>query len=152
MTITKYKYSIKFGWFGTVFLSVVILFCFYAVITDPPGDNIWQLMIPCIMVVSIMLVYFCKICFMPALKGKTALELDKDKLQYFVSNKTIYWSDVQGIDKDTGGRNGWTIIFSMLDKSKDIKIHTNFIAGKDEDIFNTICEYAKAARPEIWLL
>ena len=151
MEVTKYNYSIKFGWFGTIFLSVIILFCFYAIITDPPGDNIWQLMIPAIIVIGGMLIYWGKICFIPALKGKIALELDKDKLQYFVSNKTVYWSDVESIDKDTMPRNGWIIIFSMLDRSKDIKIPTRFIVGKDEDIYNKVCEYAKLARPEIWL-
>jgi len=99
-----------------------------------------------------VLIWVCKKYFIPALSEKIALELNKDTLQYFISNKTIYWNDVESIDKNTGGRNGWIIIFSMLDRSRNIKIPTMFIAGNDENIFNTVCEYAQAARPEIFIV
>jgi hypothetical protein len=88
-----------------------------------------------------MFIYFFKKFFSPFLKGETALELDDKKLQYFISNKIVYWKDVEYMDYDSLKNGGISIRFSIKESSKDITISTRYVKGNDKDIYDTISEY-----------
>jgi len=123
-------------------LSGLILLCLYAIITDTPGDNIWELMGPAILFLAAILAYVCRKFLLPLTQGKTILELDKNKLQYAVKNDSIYWKDIDSINYVIGVKTGsWSIRFVMKDGSRDRKISTKYIAGDDKTIYNTIVDY-----------
>ena len=82
-----------------------------------------------------MAVYLCKKFFFPLVRGETALEIDKEKLQFYVTNRVIYWKDVKSIDHDTLNHGGWAIIFAFKDGSENIDISTKYVAGDDEQIY-----------------
>ena len=140
MEVIKYPYSKYATWFFVILLPGFMLFCLYAIITDSPGDNIWEAMVPVILFFGIMLAYLCRKFFFPLLRGETALELDREKLQFFSSKKVVYWKDVQKTDS-WSSKNAAGARFVMEDGSRDIKISTKYVAGKDAAIYDTIVEY-----------
>lgn len=102
MGITTFTYSKFIAWTGAAFFSGVIIFCLYLGLSTPPGHNKWLYLIGLILVVCILLGYFCKKYFFTMLQGKIALELDDEKLQFYITNRIIYWKDVEEITKQYG--------------------------------------------------
>jgi len=91
---------------------------------------------------SILPFYFFKKYFLPFLRAKIAMELDNEKLEYFIKNKIVYWKDVDYINSNYGGQGGGVeITFAIKQSSRNITISTRYIAGNDEDIYNRISEY-----------
>jgi hypothetical protein len=74
-------------------------------------------------------------------RDEIALELDKEKLQYFIGNKSFFWKDVLYTSPGGNGRaNGIRVRFSLEDGS-EVVINTQFIDGNDQEIYNTIMTY-----------
>ncbi len=109
---------------------------------------------------SMLLVFICWLSYMmikvgiPYLKGKTALELDNEKLQYFVKEwiplqyyrEVIYWKDVQDIEFNSFSRIGQLITFRITDGGNDASIYTKYIASGNDNLGNIIQEYLKNSR------
>jgi len=142
METIKYKYSAYQTWFAVIFLSCLVGFCLYSEKTNNRGNSAWNPMVFFIIFLAGMLVYTCFKFFLPLLQGKKILALDKEKLQYAVKNRTIYWKDVSRLDYNIGAQTGnWSIRFIMKDGSPDQKVSTLYIAGKDKAIYDTIADY-----------
>ena len=86
-------------------------------------------------------VYICRKFFFPLLRHDTALELDNEKLQFYVDNKTIYWKDVKSINHKVQKNADWVVTFAFKNGSKDIDVFQKYIAGDDKAIYDTITEY-----------
>ena len=141
MESVKYPYSKYQSWFAVIALSAMIFGCLYMIIARRPDGDIWQVMVPMILILGALLTYICRKFFFPLIWGETALELDKEKLQYFVNNRIIYWKDVETMDFWSLKYGGMSIRFVMHGTNKDVKINTKYIAGKDQSIYDTIVEY-----------
>src|SRR6185312_2885635 len=115
MEVTKYPYSKYQTWFVVIFIScfIIVLLC-TLVYSNTKVFAAATLAAPLLML-SISLVYICRKFFFPLLRRATILELDKEKLQYFASNKIIYWKNIKLIDRTGGGgrSGGWSINFVM---------------------------------------
>ena len=86
-------------------------------------------------------VYFCRKFFFPLLRNETALELDNEKLQFYIDNKTIYWKDVESINYKELKNGDWVVTFAFKNGSANINVFQKYIAGDDKAIYNTITEY-----------
>ncbi|BAU55944.1 hypothetical protein MgSA37_04136 [Mucilaginibacter gotjawali] len=87
-----------------------------------------------------MLTYLIHKYILPLRRGEIALELDNEKLQYFIGNKTVYWKDILYMDF-ASSKNGGIFIRFALEHGVDINISTRFVAGKDSEIYQTITAY-----------
>lgn len=94
--------------------------------------------------------------FIPCFNDKTALELDKDKLQLFIKGKLLfqisrnvaYWKEIEDIQFNSPPLWSTTSIFKAVIsfKMNDGSVFcfgTKYIAGKDREINNTIMEHFK---------
>jgi hypothetical protein len=146
MNTTKYLYSTVQSWFGAILLTGMISFPVFMIVSFASDYQIWLAMIPFIIIIGGMVVYFCRKFFFPLLRGETALELDEEKLHFFITKRIIYWSDIENIDHFWLNHGGWSINFTMTGSGKNISISTKYVAGDDEIIYNSIIEYFKKYR------
>ncbi len=140
MTPIKYPYSIFQNCFSIILVSAMNIFILYMIIRFPalPGSLALSALFLC---TATMAVYLCRKFFFPSLRGEIALELDKDKLQFFITDRTIYWKDVKSINYDVLNHGGWAIIFAFKNGSENVDISTKYIAGNNQAIYDTITEY-----------
>ena len=140
MDETEYKYSIVQNIFSVILALGMNIFTLFMTIRFPalPASLILSALFLC---TAVMTFYLCKKFFFPLLRGETALELDKEKLQFYITNRIIYWKDVKSIDYNTLNHGGWAIVFIMKDRSENIDISTKYIAGNDKDIYNSIVKH-----------
>ncbi len=97
-------------------------------------------------IIFIRFIYLCVYIYIPCLRGETALELDAEKLQFFIKGKfrsgdikdLILWNDVAHIKVDPFPRNtGALISFKML-SGDTFSIKTTHVAGKDREIYDAV--------------
>jgi hypothetical protein len=102
-------------------------------------------------IIFIRFIYLSIYIYIPCLQGKTALELDTEKLQFFIEGKfrskdikdVIFWKEVEHIKFDPFPRNtGALIRFKMLG-GDTCSIKTTHVEGKDREIYNAIVECFK---------
>jgi hypothetical protein len=120
-----------------------------------PGQVWWSVLLPFVVVVVFTIYLFSLVAlpfsgmtfffgwkfFLPYRRGDTILELDDEKLQYFFKNKTVYWREILLINCGAT-RNGLEIRLEMkAGNYYDFNIFTQYIAGKDKAIYDTIMEY-----------
>jgi len=82
---------------------------------------------------------------------KTAIELDEEKLKFFISGplllqkrrSVIYWKDVQDIEFVSPVRRSAIILFIMTDGGDNAGISTKYISGNDKEIYDTVMKYYK---------
>jgi len=150
MGITKYKYSAA-QMLADLFWLFSLTVVFYIILITPKADyKSWLVLSGILLVLLGRLIYLAVMYFIPCLKDKTALELDKDKLQLFITGKLLfqiprdvaYWKDIKDIEYTSLPRGSPIISFKMNDGSV-FGFRTNYIAGKNKDIYNTIMEYFK---------
>jgi hypothetical protein len=140
MDIKKYLYSKYQTWFVFIFLLAMMVASLFMVANDNADHDEWLVFGFFFLVMGGMLAYLLRKYFLPMQRGEIALELDKEKLQYFIGNKTVYWKDVLYMDF-AESKNGGGFIRFALEHGVDIKISTRYIAGKDKEIYNTITGY-----------
>jgi hypothetical protein len=75
------------------------------------------------------------------LSGKALMEIDCEKIEVRLKNKTIYWSDVTEI---TCGDLSFNAIIKLKNARK-VKIFLNSVKGDDSLIYKTILSYYKQA-------
>lgn len=137
----KYPYSTILTCFHAIWLFAFFIFSiFLSIDLSDPGNKVFIPDIFITLILGALIVYFFIKIILPLIQGKSALELDKEKLQYFIFNKTIYWKDVENIIYADRTNGSWLISFIMKDGSNDIKIQTRYIAGKNKEIYNSILQ------------
>jgi hypothetical protein len=149
MESVKFKYGPGQAWWSVLLpFVVIVVFTIYLFSKQPKGtDNWWEIALvalPC----SGMTFFFGWKFFMPYRRGDTILELDDEKLQYFFKNKTVYWREILLINCGAT-RNGLEIRLEMkAGNYYDFNIFTQYIAGKDKAIYDTIMEYFEKYRTD----
>jgi len=104
------------------------------------------------------LIYLSSMYYIPCLLDKSALELDGEKFQCFITGKllfqippgTVYWKDIDDIEYisppriggSIGGRNGAILDIRMKDGSA-AGISTKNISCDDKEIYDTMMNYFK---------
>lgn len=144
--------SIKFKYSLMQMIRSIALLLFFALISyvriaedglDDNGELIFDIIV---VIIFVRFVYLCAYIYIPCLRGETALELDEEKLQFFVKGKfrsrdikdLILWNDVAHIKLDPFPRNtGALITFKML-SGDTFSIKTTHVAGKDREIYDAI--------------
>jgi len=89
----------------------------------------------------------------PAIKGKTALELNETCLVDYIRNITINWKDIKEISM-INGRSSSLIKINLKwlsDYGSEIAIPLRFVKGKDKDIYNEVQAYLARAAGDIIL-
>jgi hypothetical protein len=79
----------------------------------------------------------------PAIQGKTALELNETCIIDYIRNITIDWKDVKEINL-IRGRSSSLIRVDLKwvsDYGSEITIPLRFVKGKDNDIYSTVLDY-----------
>jgi hypothetical protein len=150
MDIKKYKYSAGQMFFDISLLLFATLVCYMAPITHNAGYKFWPIFGFLLLIILARFIYLTITYFIPCLKNKTALELDNDKLQFFIKGKLLfqiprdvaYWKDMEDIEFTSPLRGSAFISFKMKDGSA-FGFRTLYIAGNDSDIYNTIMQYFK---------
>src|SRR5437868_4465454 len=92
-----------------------------------------------IVIASAILYYAIKYCFIPAINGYVALELNNEKLHCYITDRTIFWKDVVEISEDYSRYNSF-IKFDLID-SGELSIPTKWITGSTKSIYNKMQEY-----------
>ncbi|MCO5949690.1 hypothetical protein [Mucilaginibacter flavidus] len=90
----------------------------------------------------------------PFLKGKVALELDREKIQYFVkgwmqlqyTREIIFWKDIRSIEYSSLPHVGPLITFRITDGGNDASIYPNYIAFNTDELYRTILEYFETSK------
>jgi len=150
MEIKKYKYSVGRVFFDLILLTFVTLVLYMTLINHKSDFKSWLIFGFLSLIILGRFIYLAIMYFIPCFKDKTALELDKDKLQLFIKGKLLfqisrdvaYWKDVDDIEFTSPPRGSAIISFKMKDGS-NFGFRTTYIAGNDKDIYKTIMEYFK---------
>ncbi len=140
MESTKYHYSILQNCFSMILALGLNGFFLYMIMRFPPIPAS-LFMVALFLGTAAMTIYLCRKFFWPLLTGKIALELDEDKLQFFITDRKIYWKDIKDVSYDILNHGGWAIIFSFENGSDNVNISTKYIKGSDQDIYDTIKQY-----------
>jgi hypothetical protein len=83
--------------------------------------------------------------FIPALQGKTALELNEQGITDYIRNIVIEWSYVQDLAHEYG-RNASKIIVKLKHETEygtEVVIRLRWVKGKDREIFEAVYNYFK---------
>jgi hypothetical protein len=104
-------------------------------IVHRPGINIWPFVI-LETITLIVLVVFCYRVLVPALNGKIIMELNDDNLNFFLSDKIVYWRNVTNISLLRG-----YLKFEMRGRLDNVLIDMRFIRGSDMEILKTVQNY-----------
>jgi hypothetical protein len=160
LEIKTYKYSAARMLMGFAWLFFLEIYAYITFITRNADSQSWLVFYLFSAIILSRLIYLCVMYYIPCLREKTALELDDEKLQSFITGKllfqippgTIYWKDIDDIEYDT--TPGWMsfsmykvsiISFTMKDGSV-AGISTKSISGKDKEIYESVMEYFKKGR------
>jgi hypothetical protein len=84
-------------------------------------------------------IYSIKYRLIPAIRNYPILEVDAEKLVFYLTDRTIYWKDV--IEISWYFDNGKYLSFEMVDGSRNLTIGVSWIAGSNDIIYNTVQEY-----------
>jgi len=139
MSTTYYTYSKFVGGSGAaLFFGLMILLIVGGIIA--PDNKVWYYVIPCELLPAGFLFYFSKYCLIPALQNCVALELDDEKLTYYITGQTIYWKDIVEISEEYSG-NSSSISFDMVRDDEKLSISTKWISGSTTKICDKMQEY-----------
>ncbi len=90
--------------------------------------------------VIILFCIFCRKYVIPVVLGKPAIVLDREKVQYFVDDKTVYWRDVERVALWSSTRMTY-VRLTTKGTADDVKIGTRFINGTDEELLAAVQHY-----------
>lgn len=145
MSVITYKCS-KALWLVGIIIPFAIAFICIANI----DDHNWMEVLPVITVLGAVAIYYCKQCFTYDLKDKAALQLDDEKLVYYIDHQIIYWKDIIDISYGKVRGQGLSIFFTVIGegiRNSSICISTDLVEGNDVEIYNDIIErYLKVIR------
>lgn len=139
MEPTTFGYSKFVGWSGMIMFSGMLGFVLYLGLTADDPKAWLYLLLPLMLILGI-LIAFLRWCFIPLVNQAIALELDEEKLQCYITGRTIYWKDVVEIS-ESYGRNWSGVTFEMVDGSDDLNVPTRWIEGSTKSICNKMQVY-----------
>jgi hypothetical protein len=140
MDVLKYPYSKVQIWFYSIAFIAIFIFILVVFIVDFSDHSTWPLLGGVFLVICALFAYLYRKYFRPLQNGETALELDSEKLQYFIGNKTVYWKDV--LYTNFGAlKNGGAEIRFALANGIEVIIITRYVAGNDNEIYKNITAY-----------
>ncbi len=139
MEPTTYGYSKFVGWSGMILFSGMLSLVLYIGISVHDTKIWFYLTAPLLLILGI-LIAFLRWCFIPLLNGAITLELDEEKLQCYLTRRTIYWEDVAEISEDHRIYSSY-IKFEMVDGADDLIVPTKWIEGSTTSICNGMQEY-----------
>jgi hypothetical protein len=141
MESTTFYYSKSTVWiFTAMFIIVIVVFSgLIAGGPDVPNQVITGVFD---LLVIILFCIFCRKYVIPVVKGKPAIVLDREKVQYFDDDKTVYWRDVERVALWNSSRMTY-VRLTTKGVADDVKIATRFIQGTDEEILAAVQHYFK---------
>jgi hypothetical protein len=150
MEIKKFKYSAGQMLWDIILLFTISLILNITIIDHNANYKSWLLLAFALLLILSRFIYLAIMYFIPCMAGKTALELDIDKLQLFIKGKLLfqvardiaYWKDIKDIDFTAVPRGSAIIGFTMKDGSA-FGFRTKYIDGNDKEIYDTIMHYFK---------
>jgi hypothetical protein len=141
MTPTKYPYSLNYSLASFLVMLVLMLLLLTNVIgsNSKAGWIVYGVFVIVFVLISALLIVKR---ILPAIKGKTALELNETCLVDYIRNITINWKDIKEIRINLK----W-----VSDYGSEIVIPLRFVKGKDNDIYNEVQAYLAKAGGDIIL-
>jgi hypothetical protein len=143
MEPTTYVYSKFYGWIGILLRSaalIVLLYLLLFMIMPSYDIRIVLCFVLLILLTIALLIYFLIWRFVPMINGAIALELDEEKLQCYITGKTIYWRDVVEISVTSKNKEMF-VTLEMVDGSDNMEVPVDSIAGSNTSIYNKMQEY-----------
>ncbi|WP_183562867.1 hypothetical protein [Mucilaginibacter sp. SP1R1] len=151
MSVITYKCS-KALWLVGIIIPIAITF---TCIADIDNYNYLRVL-PAMVILTAVAVYYCKQCFTYDLKDKAALLLDNEKLIYYIDHTVIYWADIMDISYGKVRGQGLSIFFTIKSegiRNSNICISTDLVEGDDWAIYNDIIErYVKVKNKQFALI
>ncbi len=152
METTKYPYSINYSLASILVMLILMLLLFQNVVR---GNNTLGWVVYGVFVVAFigftLLILLKRL--MPAIKGKSALELNEQCLVDYIRNITIDWKDIKEIDM-IRSRSSSIILLKLKwesDYGSEIDIPLRFVKGKDAEIYNAVLAYFEEGSGDILL-
>lgn len=139
---TKYPYSINFA-LASILMMVVLMLLLFTNVVGSHSTGVWAVYGVFVIVFVLMSALLVVKRLIPAIQGKTALELNETGIIDYIRNVTIGWKDVKEIHQ-IRGRSSSLIRVSLKwvsDYGSEIDIPLRFVKGKDNDIYITVLEY-----------
>lgn len=143
MEIKRYPYSKTQTWFYMIVFFAVLIFLLAVFVVNFSDHSTWPLLGIGGIFVCGTLTWLYNKYFRHLQRGEIALELDNEKLQYFIGNKTVFWKDVLYTTNDSNPNGNSIRIRFSLEGGSDIVIDTQFVDGSDKEIYNTIMAYVE---------
>jgi hypothetical protein len=152
METTKYPYSLNYSLASFLVMLVLMLLLLTNVIgsNSKAGWIVYGVFVIVFVLISALLIVKRLI---PAIKGKTALELNETCLVDYIRNITIDWKDIKEISL-VNGRSSSLIKVDLKwvsDYGSEITIPMRFVKGRDNDIYNEVQAYLAKAGGDIIL-
>jgi hypothetical protein len=139
---TKYPYSINFT-LASILMMVVLMLLLFINVVGSHSTGVWAVYGVFVIVFVLMSALLIVKRLIPAIQGKTALELNETCIIDYIRNITIDWKDVKEINL-IRGRSSSLIRVDLKwvsDYGSEITIPLRFVKGKDNDIYSTVLEY-----------
>jgi hypothetical protein len=132
-TYTKVRPILGITFFGSFTILSLILgiliqdIKFRLFLALPVACSIWAI------------IYSIKYRLIPAIRNYPILEVDAEKLVFYLTDRTIYWKDV--VEISWYFNKGRYLSFEMVDRSSNLTVGVSWIAGSDDVIYNTVQQY-----------
>ena len=142
MAPIKYPYSLNYSLATFVVMLVLMLLLFQNVAASNSNAAwiIYGVFVLVFVAVSALLIVKR---LLPAIQGKTALELNETCIIDYLRNITVDWKDVKSTEL-VRGRSSSLIQLNLKwvsDYGSEIAIPLRFVKGKDEAIYNQMQAY-----------
>ena len=138
---TFFLYSKFSGWVFFLFALIFLCFAIYLPVIIPVPIPLKFKLVFCLLILAPAygVFYIFKTNLLPALQGYVALELDEEKLTFYLNGRIIYWRDVE--DVSTGYWHGSYLSFKMRHGEPDLTVGLKWIAGTTNDILEQVQGY-----------
>ena len=152
MASIKYPYSLSYS-LATFFVMLVLMLLLFQNVAASQSNAAWIIYGVFVLVfVAISALLIVK-RLLPAMQGKTALELNETCIIDYLRNITVDWKDVKTIEF-IRGRSSSLIQLNLKwvsDYGSEIAIPLRFVKGKDEAIYNQVQAYLEQFGSDIIL-
>lgn len=137
MSSVKYPYSLNYS-LATFLVMLVLMLLLFSKVAASNSTASWIIYGVFVLVFLLISALLLVKRILPAIQGKTALELNNICLIDYLRNITVDWKDVKSIEF-IRGRSSSLILLNLKwesDYGTGIAIPLRFVKGKDEDICN----------------
>jgi hypothetical protein len=148
METKTYLYSLNVSWIKVISAGIFIPISIIPIYLFIRRGEVFWIAIVLIDIYSVMLTYNYFVKFLkPAKEGLLGLQLDNEKLEYYIEKKTVYWKEINSIETfSSRNEKGVNLI---LNAGNEVKITTSLLKGYDSDIYNDLLSYFQKSRINI---